>query len=72
MNRDAAAAQLFAIRAQVDALLMQLEPAQDEPKECPHPPQARRDLSVMGSAERWHCQLCGFDYDGADAEEEPR
>ena len=72
MNLDALQAQLFAIRAQVDALLMQLEQPEPQAKECPHPPQARRDLTVMGSAERWHCQLCGFDYDGADAEEESR
>lgn len=68
MNVEAVQAQLFAIRAQVDALLMQL--ADDQPpeaKECPHPPQSRRDYSVMGSPERWHCQVCGFDYDGDEA-----
>lgn len=68
MNQDALQAQLFAIRAQVDALLLQLDQP-SEPKECPHPPQARRNLSVMGGPERWHCQVCGFDYDGTHAEE---
>lgn len=70
MNVEAVQAQLFAIRAQVDALLMQLsDEAEPAAKECPHPPQARRDYSVMGGPERWHCQQCGFDYDGEDAEE---
>lgn len=57
-------ASLFAIRAQVDALLLQLD---EGAKECPHPPQARRDLSVMGGPERYECRACGRVIDGGEA-----
>lgn len=68
MNADALRAQLFAIRAQVDALIMQLDPEPPPADEkCPHPPAARQDRSVMGSPERWICRACGFEYDGGEA-----
>ena len=58
---EALRASLFAIRAQVDALLMQLDPEPVADGKCPHPPQARRDLSVMGGPERWECRACGHE-----------
>lgn len=53
-------AQLVAIRAQVDALLLQL--ATDEGTAgCPHPQGQRENLSVMGGPEVWRCRLCGHE-----------
>lgn len=58
MDERALRAQLVAIRAQVDAILVSLasEAAQAV---CQHPPEARRDLSVMGGTSRYECRACG-------------
>lgn len=59
----ALAHQLLAIRAQVDALLVQLEPPAEEAgaTECPHPVSQRENLTVMGGPTMWRCRLCGHE-----------
>ena len=62
MNAAGIQASLYALRAQVDALITLVDgemPAQEN--ECPHPYPQRRDLSVIGGPERWLCQLCGHE-----------
>lgn len=61
MDKKAMATHLFAIRTQIDALLLQLGAEDDTPDDagCPHPVQYRQDLSVMNGPERWSCKACG-------------
>ena len=62
MNAASIHASLYALRAQVDALIAIVDAELPAPtNECPHPRPQRRDLSVIGGPERWECQLCGHE-----------
>lgn len=54
---EALLAQLMAIRAQADAAIALLTSGQAA-EACPHPIEARRDLSTMGGPKQFHCRAC--------------
>lgn len=58
-NKNAVVNTLFAMRAQIDALLFMLEEDADE---CSHPKDRRIDYTTMGGKEHWHCKACNFEY----------
>jgi hypothetical protein len=65
-QRELVVMQLLAARAQIDATLTALGvniADGSDVQECTHPPEKRKDESVMGGPERWTCQACGFFYD---------
>lgn len=51
--------QLYALRAQVDALIASEESDLPEATGCPHPEEKRRDTSVMGQERSFLCLACG-------------
>lgn len=58
-------AQLYALRAQLDALIVTEEAAaHDLGSECPHPPDQRRDTTTMGGRRTWKCLACGQSFEG--------
>lgn len=58
-------AQLYALRAQLDALIVAEEAhAEEVPAECPHPPESRRDASTMGGGRKFKCLACGQTIEG--------
>ena len=63
-ERDILIAQLFAARAQLDAMLAVLgvpeEGADLTARECPHPGELREDLREMGGPLEWRCRGCWF------------
>lgn len=52
--------QLYAMRAQLDALILAEESAieTEQPLECPHPEHLRRDASTMGGPRKFKCLAC--------------
>lgn len=61
MTREALVYMLEAMRSQIDAALALLA-AGAGPAPCPHPPEARRNLTVMGGPDRWQCRACGYEH----------
>lgn len=61
MNKDVIINQLFSMRAAIDAMLAFLchQSEEEKPKECPHPPDRRKNYSTMGT-NRWQCSDCGY------------
>lgn len=57
--------QLYILRSQVD-LLISLEEgaAAEQPAECPHPEDKRRDLTNMSQEPHFLCMACGQDVPG--------
>jgi hypothetical protein len=55
-------AQLYALRAQIDAMIA-LEEAEFQAVAkqagCPHPSEARRDITTMGTDRQFKCLACG-------------
>ena len=68
-QREILVRQLLASISQLEATLAVLGYRLDDgmgsglPEPCTHPPEKRKDESVMGGPERWTCQACGFSYD---------
>lgn len=66
-NRATLLKQLIAMRGQIDAAIYVLVDAEEEDVEqpkCQHPPDKRRNLTVMGGPERWVCNVCGYMHEG--------
>lgn len=57
-------AQLYALRAQLDALIVTEEAALETPSECPHPPDQRKDATTMGGPRKFKCLACGQTVEG--------
>lgn len=60
-------AQLYALRAQVEALIALEEMGMTPPPpqlECPHPEEKRRNTSVMGGPRTFLCLQCGQEVEG--------
>lgn len=66
--RAAIDAALHALQSADAAVVEEPDTAEEAPVECQHPREERKDLSAMGSPERWKCTVCGYRYDAGKEE----
>lgn len=60
-------AQLYAVRAQIDALILAEEAAvaPPEPVGCPHPIERRQNVTTMGGPPKFLCMVCQATVEGS-------
>lgn len=60
-------AQLYALRAQLDAVIVGVEDVaslEAQSGHCTHPPERRRDATTMGGPQKFKCLDCGKTVEG--------